>query len=160
LTLGFNPARFQSEPPSWKLRVSCIHRAYASTCILPTWPGRSGPVLAPDANRVAGAFTLGAHTVTAELVFDDDHDLVDFVSDDRLRSSAEGTTFTRQRWSTPIGDHREAGSRRLAATGEARWHAPQPEGEFAYLEFHLGDISYNTTADPLPTGRQDTSTSR
>lgn len=112
-----------------------------------------------DADRVAGAFTLGAHTVTAELVFDDDHDLVDFVSEDRLRSSADGKTFTRQRWSTPIGGYREAGTRRLAATGEGRWHAPQPEGEFAYLEFHLDDISYNTTAATCPPGRQDTSAS-
>ena len=81
--------------------------------------------------------------MTAELVFNDDHDLVDFISDDRLRSSRDGKTFTPQRWSTPVREYRTIDSRRVSAQGEGRWHAPEPEGEFAYLEFNLDGITYN-----------------
>jgi hypothetical protein len=77
------------------------------------------------------------------LVFDADHDLVDFVSDDRLRASSDGRSFTRQRWSTPLVGHIETDGRRLMRVGEGRWHAPQPEGTFTYIEFHLDAISYN-----------------
>ena len=86
-----------------------------------------------------------AHTVTAELVFSQDGDLVDFVSDDRLRSSSDGKTFTRQRWSTPVRDYRTFGSRRVCTNGEGRWHAPAPEGNFAYLDFSLDGITYNAS---------------
>jgi hypothetical protein len=96
-----------------------------------------------DDRRVRGTFTNGAHTVSAVLVFGDGHDLVDFVSDDRLRASSDGTSFTRQRWSTPLRGYRTIGGRRLATVGEGRWHAGSEEGQFAYLEFHVDDIAYN-----------------
>ncbi len=97
-----------------------------------------------DANRVRGAFTHGAQTVGAELVFNDQHELVDFISDDRLRASADGRQFTQQRWSTPLSGYRKIGARRVPTHGEARWHAPDPEGTFSYLEFNLDDITYNS----------------
>ena len=96
-----------------------------------------------DDHHVRGAFTHGPHTVTAELTFNDDHELVDFVSDDRFRASPDGKTFTSQRWSTPICEYRNLDCRRFGTNGEGRWHAPEPEGEFAYLEFHLDEITYN-----------------
>jgi hypothetical protein len=70
-------------------------------------------------------------------------EIVDFVSDDRMAASADGKVFTRQRWSTPISGYRDIGGRRLGTVGEALWHAPEPDGEFAYLEFHVDDIAYN-----------------
>jgi len=97
-----------------------------------------------DGHHARGAFTNGAHTVTAELVFNEDDDLVDFISDDRLRSSPDGKSFVPQQWSTPVREYRSMGSRRVATFGEARWHAPDPEGEFAYLEVNIDEISYNT----------------
>ncbi len=101
-----------------------------------------------DDQRARGSFTNGAQAVTADLVFNDDHELVDFVSDDRLRASTDGKQFTRQRWSTPLSGYRAFGSRRIAAHGEGRWHAPDPEGEFTYLEFNLDEILCNTPAAP------------
>ena len=83
--------------------------------------------------------------MSAELVFDDEDELIDFISDDRLRSSPTGGTFTQQRWSTPLCDYRTLGDRRIATVGEGRWHAPDPEGEFAYIEFHVDTIDYNVT---------------
>ena len=106
-----------------------------------------------DDHHVRGAFTNGMHTVSAELAFNDDHELVDFVSEDRLRASADGTTFTRQKWSTPLSDYRSLDTRRVSSRGEARWHAPEPEGEFAYLEFKLAELVYNVDSAPRTRSR-------
>jgi hypothetical protein len=100
-----------------------------------------------DAHRVLAVFTNGAHTVSAELVFNEAHELVDFVSDDRTRASADGRHFTAQRWSTPLAGYRSVGAQRIATHGEARWHASDPEGEFSYLEFIVDEVAYNTAAD-------------
>lgn len=95
---------------------------------------------AVDEHTVRGVFELAGNRVTAELRFDDDGDLVDFVTDDRLRASSDGHTFTRQRWSTPLSDLHWFGRRRVPRLGEARWHAPPPEGTFSYLEFEVAGI--------------------
>ncbi len=93
-----------------------------------------------DAHRVRGFYTNGEHTVSAELLFDEDGDLVDFVSDDRFAADPGGKSFTRRRWSTPVGDYQMRHGRRLAAVGSAVWHAPAPDGTFAYLELTLADV--------------------
>jgi len=98
---------------------------------------------AVDARHVQGVFTDGDQTVSAVLTFNADHDLVDFVSEDRLRASTDGKTFTPQRWSTPLSEHQEAEGRRVMRVGEGRWHAPAPEGQFTYIEFHLDAITHN-----------------
>lgn len=96
-----------------------------------------------DDDWVRGAFTVGGHTVRADLFFDDAGELVDFVSDDRLRASPDGRSFTRQRWSTPVRGYRILGNWWLAAGAESLWHAPAPEGEFAYGEIAIDKVSYN-----------------
>ena len=93
-----------------------------------------------DARRVRGTYTNGKHTVSAELLFDEDGDLVDFVSDDRFAADPGGKSFTRRRWSTPVGDYQMRHGRRLASVGSAVWHAPAPDGTFAYLELTLADV--------------------
>jgi hypothetical protein len=100
-----------------------------------------------DAHRIHAEFTNGIHTVNAELVFNGDDELIDFVSEDRSRASADGRRFTPQRWSTPVGAYRTIGARRVATHGEGRWHAPEPEGEFSYVELDVDDITYNSTTD-------------
>ena len=77
------------------------------------------------------------------LAVDARHDLVDFVSEGRLRASSDGTTFVAQPWSTPLAAHQDRDGRRVLADGEGRWAAAPPEGSFAYIEFHLDDIAYN-----------------
>jgi hypothetical protein len=98
---------------------------------------------AVDDRSARATFTSGSNTVQATLVFNDAGELVDFVSDDRLASSPDGKQFTPRRWSTPVGAYRAFGPRRLSTRGEARWHAPAPDGEFAYLTIELQDIAYN-----------------
>ncbi|WP_162598580.1 DUF6544 family protein [Nocardioides gilvus] len=100
-----------------------------------------------DANRVRGVLTLGAQTVSAELTFDAAGDLVDFVSEDRLRASEDGKSFLRQTWATPLSGYRNSDGRRLLTTGEGRWQ--DPEGWFTYIELEFDEIRYNIPADAL-----------
>ena len=103
-----------------------------------------------DAHHVRGVFTDGDQSVSAELTFNAEHDLVNFVSEDRLRASADGRSFTSQGWSTPITERRDADGRRVLAVGEGKWHAPKPDGLFTYVEFHLDDIAYNVSVEGTP----------
>lgn len=80
-------------------------------------------------------YTVGSHTVSARLEFDGQGLLADFVSDDRLRTSADGNTLVAERWSTPVLAYGRFGGRRLMSRGEGRWHPP--EGAFAYVELEL-----------------------
>lgn len=72
--------------------------------------------------HVKATYRCGDRTVSATVVFDDEHQLVDFVSDDRSTLSADGRTLTVQRWSTPISEHRAFVGRRAGAAGTGRWH--------------------------------------
>jgi hypothetical protein len=104
-----------------------------------------------DARRVRATFGIDGQDVGAELVFGEDGALVDFISDDRLRADEHGSSFTRQRWSTPVLDQSAYHGLLLASRGEARWHAPDPEGEFAYLEFRMDAVEYIPAS---PSGRR------
>ena len=97
-----------------------------------------------DDHHVRGTYTCGANAVTAELTFNDSHELVDFVSDDRTAVSSDGSTFTPQRWSTPMSGYHDVGPRRIGTIGQGHWHPP--DGEFAYLEYELDQIIYNPAA--------------
>ena len=102
-----------------------------------------------DAKTVRATYTHGENSIQADLRFNDAGTLVDFVSDDRLASSADGKSFTRLRWSTPLSQPRwfgatataEAGTVRLAAHAEAVWHPAS--GPYAYGEFDIVSIDYN-----------------
>lgn len=94
-----------------------------------------------DGGSVRARFTNAGQTIAAELYFDADGRLTNFVSDDRSRSSADGTAFTPQRFSTPVRDYRAFGPLTLAGYGEGRWRLP--DGEFVYGEFHLQEAIMN-----------------
>jgi hypothetical protein len=97
-----------------------------------------------DASSARVAFSRGAYTVRATLHFNDQGELVDFVSDDRSRASPDGKTFTAERWSTPVSAYVTFGARRLGTRGKALTHAP--EGPFAYAELELQSVDYNLSA--------------
>lgn len=87
-----------------------------------------------DDTRAKVAFTLGPNTVSAELVFNEAGELVDFISDDRGALEKDGTLRI-QRWTTPMSTYRDFAGWRLASEGDAIWH--QPEGPFTYGHFRL-----------------------
>ena len=94
-----------------------------------------------DAERVRATFTNAGHTIHADLVFDAAGDLVNFWSDDRRRTAADGRTMTAVRWSTPVSAYRTFGAVRLMHRGEARWH--EAGGDYAYIELEIEDVQYN-----------------
>ncbi|MDP3232261.1 MAG: hypothetical protein Q8N26_05765 [Myxococcales bacterium] len=94
-----------------------------------------------DSKSARGFFTRGAQTVSAELLFDEKGELVDFISDDRSAASPDGKSFTTMRWSTPVRDFRAFGERRVPVFGEAKWH--DPAGTWTYGEFELQHIAFN-----------------
>jgi len=94
-----------------------------------------------DARTARARFTDAAQTISATLLFGDDGLLTNFISDDRSRSSPDGKTFERLRFSTPTREYRDFGAARLASYGEARWTLP--DGEFTYGEFELRNVAYN-----------------
>jgi len=101
-----------------------------------------------DPHTVSASFTNAARTIRAVLSFNDRGELTNFVADGRAAASADGTSFTRMRWSTPLHDYRGFGSHRLMTRGEGIWHAPA--GDYSYLRFDLDAIDYNVAA---PRGR-------
>lgn len=82
---------------------------------------------------------MGA-TVSAVVSFDDSGALVNFVSEDRYRTS-DGKQYERLRWSTPVREWRTGDGRKLFSAGEAAWQLPA--GEFAYGRFDFVEVQYN-----------------
>ena len=97
-----------------------------------------------DPHTVSASFTNMIHTIRAVLSFNDRGELTNVVADGRAAASADGKTFTKVRWSTPLGDYRELGSHRLMSRGEGIWHAPA--GDYSYLRCDLDAIQYNVAA--------------
>ncbi|MGB3472463.1 MAG: DUF6544 family protein [Erythrobacter sp.] len=87
-----------------------------------------------DDQRAKVAFTLGANTVSAELVFNEAGELVDFISDDRGMMEKDGSLRI-ARWSTPLGNYRRFDGWHLASEGDAIWQLP--EGPFTYGHLKL-----------------------
>ncbi len=106
-----------------------------------------------DVHTVNASFTNLSHTVRAVLSFNDGGELTNFVADGRAAASADGKSFTKMRWSTPLADYREWGSRRLMSRGEGIWHAPG--GDYSYLRFDLDAIEYNVAAPRRPSQGRD-----
>jgi hypothetical protein len=105
-----------------------------------------------DPQTVSASFTNVSHTVRAVLSFNDRGELTNFVADGRAAASADGKSFTKMRWSTPLADYREFGSHRLMARGEGIWHAAA--GDYSYLRFDLDAIEYNVAGPRTqPQGR-------
>jgi hypothetical protein len=97
-----------------------------------------------DPHTVSASFTNLSHSVRAVLSFNDRGELTDFVADGRAAASADGQSFTKMRWSTPLADYRTFGSHRLMTRGQGIWHAPA--GDYAYLRFDLDAIEYDVAA--------------
>ena len=76
---------------------------------------------------VLGTFTNGTQVVSATLHFNAENELTDFVSDDRLRASRDGTAFTPQTWSTPVQAYAWFDGHRLPAEAVARGTPPNPK---------------------------------
>jgi hypothetical protein len=90
---------------------------------------------------VTGRFTHRGRSIAARLFIDADGHLIDFDSNDRAATSADGTSVRRLRWSTPLRAPRQFGDVRLMSYGEGRWH--EDGGSWAYIELTVDEVVYD-----------------
>lgn len=93
-----------------------------------------------DSLQVKAQFTNQGNTITALLTFDENGQLLDFISGDRFRSP-DGITYEQFPWSTPVKNYKQFEGRMVPTYAEAIWHTPQ--GESCYAKFSLQEIEYN-----------------
>jgi len=93
---------------------------------------------------VKAYFKNNGYTISAELSFNDQGQLINFVSDDRYYSPT-GETYQKVRWSTPVKEYKEINGMKLATYGEAIWHFP--EGDYCYARLNIKEIEYNSSEE-------------
>ena len=92
-----------------------------------------------DDNTAKAIFTTNGTTISAILYFNEEGQLVNFVSKDRI-SVAEMKTFP---FSTPVKDYKNVNGYNLPTFGQAIWH--YPDEKFVYGKFRLIDVKYNVS---------------
>ncbi len=95
-----------------------------------------------DDRSAVAHYTVGSNTISALLIFNDADELIDFISEDRLATSADGRTLERRRWSTPVSVYRDFGPWNVASHGQGRWH-PEDAADFAYIDLELLELEVN-----------------
>jgi hypothetical protein len=92
---------------------------------------------AMDSLSAIATFTNGINTITAILYFNEQGQLINFISDDRY---AVGD-MKQYRFSTPVKNYVQINGRNVMQYGETIWH--YPDGEFVYGKFTMKSIEYN-----------------
>ncbi len=92
-----------------------------------------------DSLSAKAIFTNGVNKISAVLYFNQQGQLINFVSDDRY---AVGD-MKQYRFSTPVKEYIQMNGRNILKYGETIWH--YPDGEFVYGKFTLKSIEYNVT---------------
>lgn len=93
-----------------------------------------------NGNTVEAAFTVNKITINATLVFNEEGQLLNFISKDRYAQMNNGS-MQRLTWSTPLKDYKEINGYRLPGYAEAVY--TYPDGDFVYGTFRLTNIAYN-----------------
>jgi len=93
-----------------------------------------------DELTAKASFTNEGITISAVLYFNEEGQLINFMSDDRYYSPT-GDTYERVRWSTPVSQYKNINGFNLPTYGEAIWNFP--DGDFCYAKFYINDIQYN-----------------
>lgn len=90
-----------------------------------------------DDTTAKATFRNRGVSISAVLYFNEEGQLINFVSDDRYAVA----DMQRYRFSTPLSDYQRINGYRLGTYGEAVWH--YPDGEFAYGKFRVKNVEYN-----------------
>ncbi|HYH02384.1 MAG TPA: DUF6544 family protein [Bacillota bacterium] len=92
-----------------------------------------------DPLTVRGVFEADGRKVTALLYFNEQGELLNFVTEDRYDIS--GKNARKVKWSTPVNGYTEFADIKVPREVAAVWH--YPEGDFCYARFQTIDIEYN-----------------
>jgi hypothetical protein len=93
-----------------------------------------------DELSVRARFTNGSISVSANLFFEADGKLVNFISYDRYETT-DGKTYHNYPWLTPISEYKTIRGFRLPSKAELIYR--HPDEELCYGKFELEDIEYN-----------------
>lgn len=92
-----------------------------------------------DSLSAKATFTIESHKITATLYFNEQGQLINFISDDRYDTG----DMKQYRFSTPVTVYQKINGRNVISFGEGVWH--YPEGEFIYGKFYVENIEYNVS---------------
>lgn len=90
-----------------------------------------------DDLTVQGTFANQGVTISAMLYFNDEGQLINFISHDRWDVS----DMKQYPWSTPVSQYRNLNGYNLPTYGEAIWH--YPDGDFVYGRLEIENVAYN-----------------
>jgi hypothetical protein len=90
-----------------------------------------------DSVSAKATFTNGINKITATLYFNEQGQLINFISDDRYAID----DMKQYRFSTPVKQYAQINGMNIWKYGETIWH--YPDGEFVYGKFTMKSIEYN-----------------
>jgi hypothetical protein len=93
-----------------------------------------------DSLTVKARYTNGSISISAKLYFNEQGELINFVSNDRFES-ADGKIYKNYPWSTPIKEYKDFKGIKIASSASIIFH--RPDTDFCYGEFILKEIEYN-----------------
>ncbi len=94
-------------------------------------------------NQVKAEFTNNNITISAWLYFNDEGELLNFVSNDRYATSDQNT-MQKIPWSTPLKEYKSLAGHRLPGYAETIYN--YPEGDLCYGNFRVTNVVYNCKA--------------
>lgn len=95
-----------------------------------------------DTSAIATLTDAGL-SVSGTFIFSRDHDLINFVTDDRTYDDGRGDV-RQAKWWTPVGHHQSMGGIRIPTFGEAVWDFDSHY--FPYAAIVVEDVGYNENA--------------
>lgn len=93
-----------------------------------------------DSLTVKATYTNGSIAISANLVFNEKGELINFISNDRFET-ADGKIYNNYPWSTPIKEYADLNGMKVASSASTIYH--RPDSDFCYGEFVLKEIEYN-----------------
>jgi hypothetical protein len=94
-------------------------------------------------STVRASYSNSGIRISADLVFNDKGELVNFISNDRFETT-DGKNYMNYPWLTPVETYNEIKGYRLASKAFAIYR--HPDKDFCYGEFSLKDIEYNCSS--------------
>jgi hypothetical protein len=98
--------------------------------------------LAIEGNKVNASFTNNGITISAWLYFNDQGELINFISNDRY-ALVDGIGMKQLPWSTPLKDYELIKGYKIANTAETIYE--YPDGPLWYGTFTLTNVDYNVS---------------
>lgn len=88
-----------------------------------------------DSNSAKATFTNHAISISAILYFNEQGQLIDFISNDR--------DVNHYPFSTPVSNYKNINGINIMTYGETTWH--YPDGNFTYGKFNFKEVEYNVS---------------